>query len=261
MTAQGHPRAIFKRAIERGNVLVAEAKAGEIGLISSEPPQSGDSRPITLWSDSAARRYSDDETMTISKRWTFAVVASLCCVAAATAAAVTTLPATAASCPPPPTPLQPFLPWGDNGDYVLTTGGSFEPGTPSWALSGSAKTVSDNAPNQFDPQTDSHALFLPSGSSATSACVTAPQIQGIVRFFAKNTGSADAALKVEIIVKGKTYLAGTITAGSTWAPTDILPSNAPHYKGAVTYQVRLTALGTGAAFTLDDTYFDPYKSG
>jgi hypothetical protein len=27
VTAQGHPRAIFKRAIERGNVVVAEATA------------------------------------------------------------------------------------------------------------------------------------------------------------------------------------------------------------------------------------------
>jgi hypothetical protein len=32
LTAQGHPRAIFKRAIERGNVVVAEATAREIGL-------------------------------------------------------------------------------------------------------------------------------------------------------------------------------------------------------------------------------------
>jgi hypothetical protein len=32
VTAQGHPRAIFKRAIERGNVLVAETTAREIGL-------------------------------------------------------------------------------------------------------------------------------------------------------------------------------------------------------------------------------------
>jgi len=32
LTAQGHPRTRFKRAIERGNVLVAEATAREIGL-------------------------------------------------------------------------------------------------------------------------------------------------------------------------------------------------------------------------------------
>jgi hypothetical protein len=39
MTAQGHPRAIFKRAIERGNVLVAEATAREIGLSLEEALQ------------------------------------------------------------------------------------------------------------------------------------------------------------------------------------------------------------------------------
>ena len=32
MTAQGHPRAIFKRAIERGNVTMAEATAREFAL-------------------------------------------------------------------------------------------------------------------------------------------------------------------------------------------------------------------------------------
>ena len=39
------------------------------------------------------------------------------------------------------------------------------------------------------------------------------------------------------------------------------PSTAPAYKGAVTYQVRLTVVGSNAAFTVDDAYFDPYKSG
>jgi hypothetical protein len=183
------------------------------------------------------------------------------CALAAVAGTHAAVPASAASCPPPPTPLQPFTPWGDEGQYVLTTGGSFESGTPAWTLAGGATVVNDNAPNRLDPPSHSLALFLPSGSSATSACVTAPQIRGIVRFFAKNTGSVGANLKVEILVKGKTYLAGTITAGSSWTPTNILPSNAPNYKGAVTYQMRLTAMGTGAAFTVDDTYFDPYKSG
>lgn len=34
MTSQGHPRAVFRRAIERGNLLVAETTAREIGRIS-----------------------------------------------------------------------------------------------------------------------------------------------------------------------------------------------------------------------------------
>jgi hypothetical protein len=36
LTAQRHPRAIFKRAIERGNVVVAEATARELGKLSLE---------------------------------------------------------------------------------------------------------------------------------------------------------------------------------------------------------------------------------
>jgi hypothetical protein len=33
LTAQGHPRAVFRRALERGNLLVAEATAREVGAI------------------------------------------------------------------------------------------------------------------------------------------------------------------------------------------------------------------------------------
>jgi hypothetical protein len=36
VTAQGHPRAIFKRAIERGNVVIAEATARELGQLNLE---------------------------------------------------------------------------------------------------------------------------------------------------------------------------------------------------------------------------------
>ena len=36
MTAQGHPRAIFSRAIEHGNLVVAEATARELGRLTLE---------------------------------------------------------------------------------------------------------------------------------------------------------------------------------------------------------------------------------
>jgi hypothetical protein len=39
LTAQGHPRAIFKRAIERGNVTMAEATAREFALSLEEALQ------------------------------------------------------------------------------------------------------------------------------------------------------------------------------------------------------------------------------
>jgi hypothetical protein len=36
MTAQGHPRGIFTRAIERGNLVIAEASAREVGRLTLE---------------------------------------------------------------------------------------------------------------------------------------------------------------------------------------------------------------------------------
>jgi hypothetical protein len=36
MTAQGHPRAIFTRAIEHGNLVAAEASAREVGKLTLE---------------------------------------------------------------------------------------------------------------------------------------------------------------------------------------------------------------------------------
>jgi hypothetical protein len=36
MTAQGHPRATFSRAIERGNLIAAEASAREVGNLTLE---------------------------------------------------------------------------------------------------------------------------------------------------------------------------------------------------------------------------------
>jgi hypothetical protein len=36
LTAQGHPRAIFRQAIERGNVLIAEMAAREAGSLTLE---------------------------------------------------------------------------------------------------------------------------------------------------------------------------------------------------------------------------------
>jgi hypothetical protein len=39
VTAQGHPQSIFERAVERGNLVTAEATAREIGLSLEEALQ------------------------------------------------------------------------------------------------------------------------------------------------------------------------------------------------------------------------------
>jgi hypothetical protein len=163
--------------------------------------------------------------------------------------------ALAATCPPPPKPVYAFP--GDQTDYVMTTGGAFGAGSPAWTLTGGATRVADQAPAPFPSDGGEGALYLPPGSSATSPCVTAPGIVGWVRLYAKSVGAAGGRLSVQIIVHGTVYSAGTVTPGAGWAPTPLLRSDAPLYKGAVTYQVRLAPVGPGAAFDVDDVWIDP----
>jgi hypothetical protein len=173
--------------------------------------------------------------------------------------------AAAASCPPPPPLVQPFLPWGDSIRYVPVTNGDFEPiaagsHAEAWSLSGGASVVAENEPWQ----PGGSALRLDAGGSATSACTTAPQITSVVRFFVRNVGSAGGELHVELLVNGgKNGIldGGLISADSSWAPSEVmtLPWAKP-LKGAVDLRVRLTPVGAGAAFEVDDVYIDPGKS-
>jgi hypothetical protein len=176
--------------------------------------------------------------------------------------------ALAATCPPPPSDVNPFLSWGDSNTYVPVTDGNFEPIPKGsllspWTFSNSgASIVSDNEPWHVDSVfSDDHALFLQTGSKATSACTTAPNIASIVRFFVKNTGSSTGTLHVQLLVNGgKNGIldGGYISAGSSWHPSQILYLPwANRLSGAVNLQVVLTAVGTSASFEVDDLYIDP----
>jgi hypothetical protein len=147
--------------------------------------------------------------------------------------------------------------FADEYAYVMTTGGEFGTGSPAWTLTGGAARIADQAPDVFAPLGSSGALYLPPGSSATSPCVTAPGIVGLVRLYTKSVGDPGGQLNVQVIVHGTTYPTPLIAAGPGWAPTPLQQSDAPAYKGAVTYQVRLSPVGPGAAFDVDDVWIDP----
>src|SRR5687767_13195318 len=51
-----------------------------------------------------------------------------------------------------------FAPWGDYANYALVPGGSFEAGTPTWAMSGGAKVVAGNEPFYVSSRSDSKSL-------------------------------------------------------------------------------------------------------
>src|SRR5579859_1468136 len=83
---------------------------------------------------------------------------------------------------------QVFAPWGDQSYYVKVPGGTFEPGTAAWQLSGGAKIVLGNESYKVSGK-GYYSLSLPAGSSATSP----PACTGIdhpaARLFVRNTGS------------------------------------------------------------------------
>lgn len=212
-------------------------------------------------------RSSNERAAERKFRGRFACVSALGGVVAAAvlAGSIATPAALGAGCPPPPTPVHPFQQWSDSNTYVLTSGGSFEQGGPNaWSLSGGASILPGNEPWYVNSKSDHQSLYLPAGSSATSGCTSAPMINSMVRFFANNVGSASGGLHVEIIVNGGkngVLDGGLISPAAGWSPTSQINVPWAHpLKGAVQLQVRLTAVGAGAAFDIDDVYLDPIKS-
>jgi hypothetical protein len=162
---------------------------------------------------------------------------------------------------------QPFKPWGDNARYSLVPGGSFESGSPSWALSGGANVVDGNEPFYVRGAGDARSLLLPSGSSATTPGTCFVLGDWHLRFFVANPGSQSAKLRVTVVVRGLLGIlsvldGGTVAADGEWQPSPrvgLLVSNLTSpLIGAISF--RFTPVGSGAAFRIDDVYLDPWKS-
>ena len=99
-----------------------------------------------------------------------------------------------------PSSTQAFGQWGDSARYTLLPNGSFENSSASWALSGGARVVDGNEPFFLRQRTDRHSLYLPQGSSASSATMCFALGDWHLRFVMRNAGSATGSLRVSVIV-------------------------------------------------------------
>jgi hypothetical protein len=162
---------------------------------------------------------------------------------------------------------QPFLPWADPASYVLAPGGSFEARQRVWALHG-ARVVNGNEPFFVHSASESRALQLPAGASATSPAICVGLAYPTVRMFALRSGSATSRLRVEVLfaTPDRTIRAATIALlpGTTsWAPTlpmtlaGNLPATLDPQRAAVA--LRFSVLGSGATWRIDDVYVDPFR--
>lgn len=161
----------------------------------------------------------------------------------------------------------PFAPWGDNANYVLIPGGSFERGTTQWGLTGGAMTVGGNEPFYVRGAEDERSLVLPPGSSATTPSMCFATGDWHARFFAVNYGLRSSKLKVTVVVRSllgtlSVLDGGTIANSGVWQPTpevELLISNVTSLLGTKAVSFRFTPTGLGL-WRIDDVYLDPFKS-
>jgi hypothetical protein len=163
---------------------------------------------------------------------------------------------------------QPFTRWQDSASYALVANGALESGAVDWTLSG-ASVVTGNEGYYVHAAQDSHSLYLPAGSSATTRAHCVGLSKPSMRFFARsaNTGLL-ASLKVEVLVESSLGLTlslpiGNVSPGAAWSPSPrflIVANLLPLLPGQQTpVAFRFTPQGTGS-WWIDDVYVDPHRS-
>jgi hypothetical protein len=161
---------------------------------------------------------------------------------------------------------QPFAGFGDQHQYKLVQGASFEAALTDWTLIGGAKVVAGNEPWKVGGSAHGKSLVLPAGSSV----ITPPACVGLkeptLRFFAKKNRGLLSTLAVSVYVKTSLGLVvpvpvGVVTAGSQWKATpqmlivaNLLPL-LPGDRTPVAFQFT-PLLGD---WQIDDVYVDPMK--
>jgi hypothetical protein len=173
-----------------------------------------------------------------------------------------------ATCQTPPVST-PFSQWGDDSDYFLVPGGSFE-GTSDqvgWTLS-NANLTSGNEPFSVNGSGDSQSLTIAGGGRATSPYFCVDNTMSSLRFFAQQL-SAGGGLRVQALVQTSSgvtteplarLLDGSMPA---WAPTDPIAADTSGLSDGQTVMVALqfTVRSSSASWQIDDLYVDPYRSG
>jgi hypothetical protein len=200
---------------------------------------------------------------------TFALLTLAASFAALSVSAAPAQAGLGVSCPDPA--AQVFKPWGDYAYYGFAPNGGFESGTYGWTVSGGAKVVSGNESFFVHGSAERYSLSLPAGSSVTSPPMCVSLLNGKMRFFAANAGSATSKLKVQVIYRGGVGSllgllggmlgladVGYVSAGSAWQPSTpvgMLGGTLPLLTQSV--QFRFTPMDSSGSWKIDDVYLDP----
>jgi hypothetical protein len=174
------------------------------------------------------------------------------------------LVASAPSCDPQPLE-QAFTSFGDDANYTLLPGGTFEQASPGWGTSRAA-VVSGNESFNVHGAGESHSLAISPGGVATSPTICVGLEHPNMRFFAKSSGLlplASVSVLTETSLGAVVELPlGVISPGSQWHATQHYPVLAnllplfPNHYTPVAFRFRAV---TGS-WAIDDVYVDPRKN-
>jgi hypothetical protein len=161
---------------------------------------------------------------------------------------------------------QAFAGFGDQHQYKLVQGASFEGALTDWTLVGKAQVVSGNEPWKVGGSTHGKSLVLPAGSSAITPAACVGLAEPTLRFFAKKNRGLLSTLAVSVYVKTSLGLVvpvpvGVVLGNGQWKATpqmlivaNLLPL-LPGDRTPVAFQFT-PLLGD---WQIDDVYVDPMR--
>jgi hypothetical protein len=165
-------------------------------------------------------------------------------------------------------PLEkPFAVVGDQANYTLVGGGTFEGGASGWQLS-KAKVVSGNNSYVVNGGTRKQSLQISPGGVATSPAVCVGLDHPSMRFFVKSSGGllSLSTMTVEVLTETSLGLVVPLPALPVELPSTKWHASAKHLVTAnlltllpnnyTSVAFRFRAIG-GATWTIDDVYVDP----
>jgi hypothetical protein len=192
-----------------------------------------------------------------SRRVRAAAVAAL-----ASAALGLAVPAADAACPASLTST-PFAQFGDQAQYTLAPGGSFESGAPGWSLTRAA-VVEGNESYGLVP--GSHSLAIGAGGQAVSPWVCISSEYPTFRVMTKQlTGGGPLNVSLQYVnALGLAVNLGvaSLDTGPDWAPSPPmrLGSSLPLWLPGSSLQVRLVFQPSWtSSWAIDDVFLDPYS--
>ncbi len=199
-----------------------------------------------------------------------AIIATIASAAFASTANAGLLTASAESCDDGPI-TQPFARFGDNANYKLLPGGSFEAGTPAWQLSGGAKIVSGNETYKVGGASHSRSQSLPNCSAAVSPFTSVGHSEPTQRLLAKrNTALLGLLSTLNVQIQVKTSLGLSLwlpvlpgdLGGSSWHKTASMPliANILPLSHSDKTPVRFRFSPLLGSWQIDDVYVDPMRT-